>query len=110
VSQGGDSFLNPGGIMIRHWYLFVWPSSSYFISHVVSRVRKYCQAGDYNYIQKGADLYRTEWCATSCAHIACDVEINFYKRCKATQYRGLFAFPDMRVSNNANHIERTIAW
>jgi len=39
-----------------------------------------------------------------------DVETGFYKRCKTTQYRGLFAFPDMRVLNNANHIEQTIAW
>jgi len=39
-----------------------------------------------------------------------DVETGFYKRCEATQYCGLFAFPDMRVSNNANHIERAIAW
>lgn len=60
VPQGGDSFLNPGGITIRRWYPFAWPSFSCFISHVVSRARKYCQAGDYNYIQKGAGSYRTE--------------------------------------------------
>jgi len=38
-----------------------------------------------------------------------DVETDFYKHYKATQYRGLFAFPDMRVPNNANHIEWIIA-
>jgi len=34
ASQGGDSFLNLGGIMIRRWYPF-WPSFFYFISHIV---------------------------------------------------------------------------
>jgi len=38
ASQGVDSFVNLDDIMIRHWYLFVWPSFSYFISHVLSPV------------------------------------------------------------------------
>jgi len=40
----------------------------------------------------------------------CNFETGFYKRCKAIQWI-VDAFPDMRVSNNANqNIERAIAW